>query len=191
MARAVQKRTLETRARLTAAAEAVIAEQGYSALRVEEVVLRAGTAKGTFFAHFRDKDALVAQIIGARMTMLLEQMADAAPPASISEMVAAHMPLIEFLTAERYVFDVFFRYSGAAATEDIGPIAEGIVRYAEILTGWLTDGPCRRDVPPEILAEGILAFLFQAMAVRFCALHASQSVEETFAPYLDAWLRPS
>jgi hypothetical protein len=46
-------------------------------------------------------------------------------------------------------------------------------------------------VAPEVLAEGILAFLFQAMAVRFCALHASQTVEETFAPYLDAWLRPT
>ncbi|MDA0341119.1 MAG: TetR family transcriptional regulator, partial [Proteobacteria bacterium] len=45
MARAIQKRTLETRARLIAAAEEIIAESGFEALRVEEVVLRAGTAK--------------------------------------------------------------------------------------------------------------------------------------------------
>ena len=54
-----QKRTLETRARLIAAAEAVVEQSGYEALRVEEVVLRAGVAKGTFFAHFGDKDELM------------------------------------------------------------------------------------------------------------------------------------
>ncbi|MBL6598875.1 MAG: TetR family transcriptional regulator, partial [Alphaproteobacteria bacterium] len=48
MNRPVQKRTLETRARLIAAAEALIDDAGYEALRVEEVVLGAGVAKGTF-----------------------------------------------------------------------------------------------------------------------------------------------
>ena len=73
MARAVQKRTLETRARLIDAAEQIIAESGFEALRVEEVVLRAGTAKGTFFAHFPDKNALMDLLVGARMDSILER----------------------------------------------------------------------------------------------------------------------
>ncbi|MEO1493887.1 MAG: TetR/AcrR family transcriptional regulator [Pseudomonadota bacterium] len=190
MARAVQRRTLETRARLLAAAESVIAEQGFAALRVEEVVLRAGTAKGTFFAHFPDKDALVAQIVGARFALYLAEMAEGPAPETVADMVRVQMPLIGFMTSERYVFDVFFRYSGAAASDEIGPIAEGIVTYVEVVTDWIAGGPFRTDVAPDVLAEGVLAFLLQAMAVRFCALHASQTVEETFAPYLQAWLLP-
>ena len=80
MARAVQKRTLETRARLQAAAEEIISEAGFEALRIEEVVLRAGTAKGTFFAHFKDKDALMDLIIGARIDAHLEELAAGNPP---------------------------------------------------------------------------------------------------------------
>ena len=48
MAKAIQKRTLETRARLIGAAKDIIRENGFEAMRVEEVVLRAGTAKGTW-----------------------------------------------------------------------------------------------------------------------------------------------
>ncbi|MEM6664412.1 MAG: helix-turn-helix domain-containing protein, partial [Pseudomonadota bacterium] len=123
MARAVQKRTLETRARLIAAAEDVIADAGFEALRVEEVVLRAGTAKGTFFAHFKDKDALMDLIIGARIDAELDRMAAARAPRTVSEMVAALMPLCDLMTCERYVFDVIMRYSGAAGIEEIGAIA--------------------------------------------------------------------
>ena len=48
----VQARTLKTRAKLLSAATALIAHSGYEALRVEEVVVKAGGAKGTFFSHF-------------------------------------------------------------------------------------------------------------------------------------------
>ena len=119
MARAVQKRTLETRARLIAAAEEVIGEAGFDALRVEEVVLRAGTAKGTFFAHFKDKDALMDLIIGARIDAVLDALAAAPVPQSPEEMAEALMPLCELMTCERYVFDVIMRYSGAQGIEDV------------------------------------------------------------------------
>ncbi|MEM6624872.1 MAG: helix-turn-helix domain-containing protein, partial [Pseudomonadota bacterium] len=75
MKRAVQKRTLETRARLIAAAEEIVARDGYEALRVEEVVLRAGVAKGTFFAHFRDKDVLMERLIGPKIDAELDRIA--------------------------------------------------------------------------------------------------------------------
>ena len=114
MARAIQKRTLETRARLLAAAEEVIGEVGFEAMRVEEVVLRAGTAKGTFFAHFSDKEALMDLIIGARIDTVLDEMAAAPPPKDIGALVEALMPLCTLMTCERYVFDIILRYSGAA-----------------------------------------------------------------------------
>ena len=190
MARAIQKRTLETRARLLQAAEDIIADQGYAAMRVEEVVLRAGTAKGTFFAHFKDKDALMELIVGARLAGILDEMADRSAPSTVAEFAEALMPLCNFMTCERYVFDLILRYSGAAAIEEIGPIADTFGRQLEVFTAWLDKSSFRPDLSSELSAEGIQAFMIQAMAAKFCALHGAMSVEERLVIYLQAWLLP-
>lgn len=191
MARAIQKRTLETRARLVEAAQEIIAESGFEALRVEEVVLRAGTAKGTFFAHFKDKDALMDLIIGDRINACLDALERKAPPRSVEKLAKALMPLCKFMTCERYVFDVILRYSGAAAVEEVGPIATTFGRQVEVLEGWLTKVSFRQDISAELQAEGVQAFMIQAMATNFCALHNAQSIEERLMPYLRAWLMPN
>ena len=190
MARAVQKRTLQTRARLIAAAEAVIDQAGFEALRVEEVVLRAGTAKGTFFAHFKDKDALMDMIIGARMDAMLDDLHSAPVPQTPHQIATVLMPLLDFMTCERYVFDLILRYSGAAGIEEIGPIANTFGRQVELFTAWVQDGPFRQDISADLMAEGIHAFVLQAMATKFCALHNATSVQERLVPYLQAWLLP-
>lgn len=190
MARALQKRTLETRARLIAAAEAIIAESGFEALRVEEVVIRAGVAKGTFFAHFKDKDTLMDRIVGARIDVHLDALAARPAPQTVDAVADALMPLCDFMTCERYVFDLIVRYSGAAGIAEVGPIAATFARQVEVFAAWLTAVPFRRDISPELQAEGIQAFMVQAMAVKFCALHNSQSIRERLGPYLEAWLAP-
>jgi len=159
MARAQQKRTLETRTRLIAASEAIIAERGFEELRVEEVVLLAGTAKGTFFAHFKDKDALMDLIIGGRIDQYLDKLEVESAPTTIQEMVEALMPLNKFMTSERYVFDLILRYSGAAAVEEIGHIAMTFGRQIEIFECWLAKARFRQDITPELQAEGVQAFI--------------------------------
>jgi AcrR family transcriptional regulator len=175
---------------LIAAAEEIIAESGFEALRIEEVVLRAGTAKGTFFAHFKDKDRLMDQIIGGRIDAFLDTLEALPPPRTVEDLVAALLPLANFMTCERYVFDVILRYSGAAAVEEIGAIAATFGRQEEVFGRWLADAPFRRDIPPDLQAEGVSAFLIQAMAVQFCALHEAQSFEDRLTAYLRAWLTP-
>lgn len=190
MARAIQKRTLETRARLIAAACAVIERDGFEALRVEEVVQRAGTAKGTFFAHFKDKDALMDLIISARIDAELDKLQASPAPVTVDQMTQALIPMCEFMTCERYVFDVIMRYSGAAAIEEIGAIANSFGRQVQIFEDWLADSPFRKDIDPALQAEGVHAFLLQAMAVKFCALHNAVSIQDRLGPYLKAWLLP-
>ena len=63
MTRKVQARTLATRDRLLSAGREIVAAQGMAGLRTEEVVLRAGTAKGTFFAHFQDRGHFLAALL--------------------------------------------------------------------------------------------------------------------------------
>lgn len=191
MARAIQKRTLETRARLIAAAEGIIAEVGFEGVRVEEIVLRAGTAKGTFFVHFKDKDALMDLIIGGRIDGYLDALEKEPAPKTVAEIVSALMPLCNFMTCERYVFDVILRYSGAAAIEEVGPIATTFGRQIAVFESWFAEAPFRRDISAGLLAEGIQAFILQAMATQFCALHNSQSIQDRLEPYLRAWLTPA
>lgn len=190
MGRKIQQRTLETRGRLIAVSRQLVSESGYDALRIEDVVSRAGVAKGTFFAHFSDKEFLMDLLIGAAIDAHLDEMEAAAPPGDVEEFVARLLPRMSFIASERYVFDIVLRRSGAAAVETIGPIALTFERYIEIVMRWLENGPFRKDVSVEILAEGVQAFETQALALNFCAIHNCMSLEERLRPYLRAWLRP-
>ncbi len=190
MAKTVQKRTLKTRAKLLSVSEEIVAEVGYEALRVEEVVRRAEVAKGTFFAHFRDKDVLMDILIGARIDALLDRMIEGTAPDGVEALVQRMHPLHDFMSSERYVFDLILRYSGAAALSEIGPIAQTFDRYVRMVLEWLDAPYVRSDVGRELLAEGVQAFAVQAMALRFCALHASMSYRERLTTYLAAWLLP-
>lgn len=191
MEKTVQKRTLKTRARLIAASEEVIQRGGYSALRVEDVVQVAGVAKGTFFAHFHDKDALMEILMAEKLNACFDQAQAVEAPKTVAQIIAAMEPVHSFMTSERYVFDLLIRYSGAAAVAEIGPIAYCFERYFRVLMTWLETADVRQDVAPELLAEGVQAFAMQAMSLKFCALHSSQSFQGRLEVYLQAWLTPT
>lgn len=191
MQKTIQKRTLKTRAKLIAASEEVISQGGYEALRVEEVVQTAGVAKGTFFAHFRDKDALMEILIGERLNACLAQAESHGAPKTVSELIEALDPVHQFMTSERYVFDLIIRYSGAAAIAEIGPIAHCFERYFRIVEGWMQTADTRKDITPELLAEGVQAFAIQSMSLKYCALHGAQSFSDRLGIYLNAWLTPA
>ena len=191
MKKPVQQRTLETRARLTSVADELATEHGFDGLRIEEVVLRAGVAKGTFFAHFKDKDELMDLLIGERINSLLDRMATGSAPRDADQLALRLMPLVELMSSERYVFDVILRRSGAMAVEEIGPIASAFGRLNELMAQWLAQGAFRQDVPLEILVEGVEAFLVQTLALNFCALHKDKSMKARLKPYLRAWLSPT
>jgi hypothetical protein len=83
----------------------------------------------------------------------------------------ARVPLCEFMTCERYVFDIVLRYSGAAAVEQIGPIAATFGRQIGVFETWLSKAGFRCDIDAGLQAERVRAFILQAMALKFCALH--------------------
>lgn len=189
MTKRIQKRRLVTRSKLIAAAEATIASAGYGAMRVEEVVQKAQVAKGTFFAHFQDKEALMDHIIGARIDACLDDIEARPAPSDVAQVVTCLMPLMRLMTCERYVFDVILRHSGAAAKEEIGAIARTFTRQVEIMARWLADGPFRTDVPAPLLASGVQAFMVHAMALHFCAVHQGEPMPDRLRSYLDVWVQ--
>lgn len=191
MARATQKRALETHATLLEVATDLVAAKGYEAVRIDEIVAKAGVAKGTFFKHFGDKDGLMDQLIGAQIAAELDRLAmRTPPPASVESIVETLSPLHDILTSERYVFDIVLRYCGAASIAEIGPIAMSFGTYLHIVTDWLKAGQFRDDLSPHLGAEGVQAFAVQAMALEFCALHANEGRDGRLIRYLRAWLQP-
>jgi AcrR family transcriptional regulator len=61
----------ETARAILDAAEAVFAEEGLHATRMELIASRAGVAVGTLYNHFRDKDALLRSLARSRREALL------------------------------------------------------------------------------------------------------------------------
>ncbi|HEU5270803.1 MAG TPA: TetR/AcrR family transcriptional regulator [Jatrophihabitans sp.] len=59
---AAEPASTDTRSRIVAAAVALFAEQGYDATSVNQVVARAGVAKGALYHHFQSKDDLLYEV---------------------------------------------------------------------------------------------------------------------------------
>ncbi|MDF1871410.1 TetR/AcrR family transcriptional regulator [Vannielia sp.] len=189
-----QSRTLRTRAKLIATAEALVTADGFAALRVEQVVQGAGVAKGTFFAHFPDKDALMERLIAARLDAALDRLDPAQRPESPDALVEALALFIKGATAERYVLDLVMRRAMVPPRADPGPIARALARLDGVLVQWFGGffgaPPFRTDLPPEMLAEGVRALLMQAMELKFCSRHGNTSAKARLKGYVDAFLMP-
>ena len=191
--RAPQKRRLETRQKLIETAKTLIAKNGYGALRVEDVVAGAKVAKGTFFSHFEDKDRLMALLIGEEMERILAEIANGTPPQDVPDFAEKLAPLMAYMGQDRTVFDVVLRFSGAAAIETTELISLNFLHQVELLVSWITPlqgSAVRADVDAVLLAEGVQAFMVQAIALEFCALHNSNAAQDRLLPYLGPWLSP-
>jgi len=189
--RAPQKRRQQTRDRLLEASRSLVHANGYAGFRVEDAVRAADVAKGTFFSHFADRDSLLAILIGDDLTNLMSELSERPAPESIPEFCEGLEPLTKYLARDRHVFDVIIRHSGALSEASIGPIAQNFGDQAELFGKWIAHGHgklYRDDISVHLLAEGVQAFLIQAVSLQFCAIHNSRPLEETFQEYLSAWL---
>jgi AcrR family transcriptional regulator len=195
MPRQPQKRRLETRAKLLEVTAELVAAQGYSALKVEDVVTGAGVAKGTLFSHFRDKDGLLAVLIGAEVMRFLDEMEAAGTPDGREALLQRLAPLLDYIAGDRVIFDLLLRYSGSTGTETDEVITESFYRQIGIWAGWIEalqkTGEVRSDCSPDFLAEGIQAFLNQVIAIWFCMSSPNTATPlEALRPFLEAWLAP-
>jgi AcrR family transcriptional regulator len=100
-----------TRSRIVAAAVALFAEQGYDATSVNQLVARAGVAKGALYHHFGSKDDLLYEVyrelVDRQRAGLAEILARGLPPA---EALRAMVHDLVTTTAARVAeAKVFFR----------------------------------------------------------------------------------
>jgi TetR/AcrR family transcriptional regulator, fatty acid biosynthesis regulator len=166
-ARKPQARTAQTRERLIAAGRAIVAEVGLAGLRTEAVVARAKTAKGTFFAHFPDKDHLLALLLAEGLATMLADV----PDLTTREALTTALDRIFHSFADGpetiVLLSRFSGPSGAGLGLDL-VICDLIARLAAGLAAMQAQGRITSVADPEVLAEGLVAFLFHAAASAQC-----------------------
>ncbi|MBI2166360.1 MAG: TetR/AcrR family transcriptional regulator [Chloroflexi bacterium] len=86
-----------TRDRILDAAVEVIAERGYSAAGVQEIIDRAGTSKGSFYFHFPSKETMTMALLEQMSNRLIKRVQEAVQgePTPLHRVAAG----IEFLLA--------------------------------------------------------------------------------------------
>lgn len=170
MTRKVQARTLATRDRLLSAGREIVAAQGMAGLRTEEVVLRAGTAKGTFFAHFQDRDHFLAALLAES---LQAEVGDVAPPMDRMALTALLDRLYVSFAADAETVALLARFSGPAGA-GLGLdrlICLLVERMAAGVAAMQATGAIASRAAPEVLAEGLMALVFHAAASAQCGVH--------------------
>jgi AcrR family transcriptional regulator len=90
MSRPRQARSVETRARLLAAAAAIIAEQGIEGASVDAIAERAERTSGSLYGQFGSKDGLLVELLDESLDLVAESVfADIEAATSLDERLAA------------------------------------------------------------------------------------------------------
>ena len=124
------------RARLTAGLAAAIAEKGYAAVTIADVVRHAHVSKRTFYEHFADKEACFLALYAETSDELLELIASAAASAAgpwDARLAAAARAYFERVAAEPELIRAALLEIQAAGPRARGLRREVQRRYAEQL----------------------------------------------------------
>jgi AcrR family transcriptional regulator len=185
-----QQRAQETRDRLFLAACELFVANGYAGTTVDRIVSRAGVAKGTFFLHFKTKDAVATQLIESQTAAArrAHERAHAAGTGPVEAMVATVLALGKQAGASRMLSRAVL-----AATLESGEVAGDSSRLFEgIYELILVDareakrqGLLSRAADPEQVAWSLIASYLGA-ALYFSTNPNPVPLVEGLAPLVDA-----
>ena len=167
-----QRRRLRTpnplvRQQFISAAAALIHDEGFQALRVEEIVERAGLSIGTFYLYFESKDDLFVSLVidyTDRLKRSLEEALSA--EGTMMERLARGLDAyLDFVKASERGF-LYYRDLGNVETT-VGPLSSWACDHnATALRPLLEEGMARgeiRSADPDLLAQTLVG-LTQHMA---------------------------
>jgi len=185
-----QQRAQETRDRLFLAACDLFVAKGYAGTTVDSIASRAGVAKGTFFVHFKTKDAVATQLIENQTASArrAHERAHAAGAGPVEAMVATVLALGRQAGASRMLSRAVL-----AATLESGEVAgDSSKLFAEIYALILADareakrkGLLSRTADPERVAWSLIASYLGA-ALYFATNPNPIPLVDRLAPLVDA-----
>jgi len=184
---AVQERLDATRARIVAAAHALVAERGYAGCSVALVADAAGVATGSVYRHFPDKGSLFAEVFRTATQREVDAVAEAgSKPGPIEERIALAVETF----ARRALKSPRLAYALIAEPVDPQVEAERLVyrrAYRDIFAQVIADAVDAGDLPPqdpEVSAAAVVGAMAEALVV---PLHAGVASRRT-VPELSAFV---
>jgi AcrR family transcriptional regulator len=143
------------RTRLLEAVGQAVAEKGYAATTIDDIVRGAGVSKKTFYEHFRDKEDCFVSAYCAAADGLFERVrtAQGEPGDWLERTRAGVVAYLRWLAAEPALARVFLIEVAAAGPRAVEAREQVRDRYAELLAERQEDA--RGDFPalPELPAE--------------------------------------
>jgi len=151
----------EVQRRLLAAAGEIIASDGWPALRIDDLVRRAGLSVGTFYLYFDNKADLFVQLVIQHTERLRARLREAydGEGTAADRLDRALDAYLDFVTDIGPGF-LHFRNAGNIETT-VGPLStwafeQHVSDLRPVLETAMGDGAIRRD-DPDLLAQAMLA----------------------------------
>jgi AcrR family transcriptional regulator len=184
-----QRQAEETRRRLFAVACRLFSERGYHEVNVAEITREAGVAKGTFFAHFGTKDAVITELVEGQVAAARQARREAlAAGTPVDALIAAAMTLGEEAGRSRSLSRAVL--AATLGSRQVGTTADAL--FETVFTEMLADAraagthgllDARRD--PETLAHTLMASYLGA-AVHFTNSPTAGPLVEILARLVEA-----
>jgi AcrR family transcriptional regulator len=140
------------RERLFAAMVATVAEKGYEATTVADLVKLSGVSRSAFYRHFEDKQACFLAAVEAMVEPTLAQLgADESAPAGIERARQAFTRLIETIVKQPAAAKMCVVEIYAAGPEGAALLDRMMESSTELATRLLEQVPERKGLPPELV----------------------------------------
>lgn len=176
-----------TKKKLFDAAMDLIGERGFTEASVDEIVHRAGVAKGTVYYHFSGKAELVEALIADRLQPLVASFHTAAernagdPRAAIEALVRAeleflleHKSFSKLLLTEMWREDRVWRETLVLLRTELMAVVEGVIAQG------VESGVFRDDVDPAFGASALFG-MTATVALDWLAFEPDKPLEDVLA----------
>ncbi len=108
----IDRRAARTRDLLLGALPGLMAERGFERLTIQNIIDRAGVGRATFYAHFENKEELLAASVG-RLRTWLEAMRGRYP----AQPFAFMLPFFDHLASHRAIYRTTFERESEVSVE--------------------------------------------------------------------------
>lgn len=172
-----------TKKKLFDSAMELIGERGFTDASVDQIVARAGVAKGTVYYHFSGKAELVEALIADRFAPLAAAFRAAAsahpddPRAAIEaivraelEFLAEHSSFSKLLLTEMWREDRVWRETLVLARRELFTVISDVIRHG------IATGEFRSDVDPEFGASALFG-MTATVALDWLAFEPTKPLE--------------
>ncbi len=152
MARRLDRRVQRTRKMLRESLMALILEEGYDAISIQDITDKANLGRATFYLHFKDKDELLLEVMDQLMADFFDQVPQLSEAQWRLEDTKAIMKLFDFAANHYDLYRILiFGSGGITASRQLHQnIASNVARCIQVEIKRSGSEP---EIPPEFIAN--------------------------------------